>query len=71
MEGTLRKRQSLPSVLQSFAPTRLADEVLSGVYERLLAMPDRLVAVNSSVKVEEMLANGSFGQLATTGGRYE
>jgi hypothetical protein len=70
MEGTLRKRPSLPSVLQSFAPTRLADEVLSEVYERLLARP-RLVAANGSAKDEEMLANGSLVQFATTGGRYE
>jgi hypothetical protein len=74
MEGTLRKRHSPPVVLRFFAPSRLADDVLAGVYERLLVVPDRLAAVNGVVKVvkdEDVLAGYSLDQLAATGGRYE
>jgi hypothetical protein len=37
MEGnTLRQRQA-PQVIRCFAPTRLADDLLAVIYERLLA----------------------------------
>ena len=35
MEGTLRSRHRTPQVLRSYAPTRLQDDVLAAVYERL------------------------------------
>jgi hypothetical protein len=70
MVGTVRKQRSLPAVLRSFVPTRLAEEVLSGAYERLLAVSDRLATVNRKAKDEEVVANGVLGQFAKTGGRY-
>jgi hypothetical protein len=72
MEGTLRKRRQLSSVRRSFAPTRLADEVLAGVYERLLAGPEQRPSTLSMVVMDEdVLADRPLRQFATTGGRYE
>ena len=48
MEGTLRKRRQAPQVLRSFAPTRLEDDVLAGVYQRLLSVHDRLAALEAT-----------------------
>jgi hypothetical protein len=37
MDGkTLRQRRA-PQVIRCFAPTRLADDLLAGIYDRLLA----------------------------------
>ena len=69
MEGTLRKRRQAPQVLRSFAPTRLEDDVLAGVYERLLSVHDRLAALEVEFKDKEMLAGFAHGQLVATGGR--
>jgi hypothetical protein len=72
MEGILRKRRQLPAVLRSFAPTRLADEVLAGVYERLLSGPEqRLATASMMVMDDDVPADCPLGQLPATGGRYE
>ena len=36
MQGKARQRRCLPPLLRAFAPTRLTEELLAGVYERLL-----------------------------------
>jgi hypothetical protein len=69
MEGTLRKRRQAPQVLRSFAPTRLEDDVLAGVYQRLLSVHERLAALEVEFKEKEMLAEFAHGQLVATGGR--
>jgi hypothetical protein len=69
MEGTPRKRRQTPQVLRSFAPTRLADDVLAGVYQRLLSVHDRLAALEVEFKDKELLAGFAQGQLVATGGQ--
>ena len=71
MEGTLRKQRQLPCVLRSFAPTRLAGDVLAGVYERLLAGREQQSASVNGIKDQDVLAGCPLGQFAATGGRYE
>jgi hypothetical protein len=36
MEGKTRSRQRTPQVLRTFNPTRLQDDLLAAVYDRLL-----------------------------------
>jgi hypothetical protein len=69
MEGTKRQRRQRPQVLRSFAPTRLADDLLAEVYERLLTTRDRLSAVQTEVKETQTLELLAQGQPVATGGR--
>ena len=69
MEGTLRKRRLAPQVLRSFAPSRLEDDVLAGVYQRLLSVHDRLAALEVEFKEKDTLAGFAHGQLVATGGQ--
>ena len=69
MEGTTRKRRQAPQVLRSFAPTRLADDLLAGVYERLLTARDRFATTQTECKEMESLALLAQGQPVATGGR--
>jgi hypothetical protein len=41
MQGKARQRRCLPPLLRAFAPTRLTEELLAGVYERLLGAGHR------------------------------
>jgi hypothetical protein len=69
MEGTSRKRRQAPQVLRFFAPTRLADDLLAGVYERLLADCDRFATVQIECKEMDTLALIAQGEPVGTGGR--
>jgi hypothetical protein len=41
MQGKTQRRRCLPPLLRAFAPTRLTEELLAGVYERLLGAGHR------------------------------
>ena len=69
MDGTLRSRHRTPQVLRSHAPTRLQDDLLAAVYERLLNVSS---AVDSGHERrpdrERVRASSAQGQLVATGG---
>ena len=44
MEGKTRPRQRTPQVLRTFSPTRLQDDLLAAVYDRLLDASSRWTA---------------------------
>jgi hypothetical protein len=71
MEGTTRPRQRAPQVLRAFAPTRLQDDLLAAVYDRLLdvgSQRDRVQDETREPQVEWVSAE--HGQPAETGGRH-
>ena len=69
MEGTLRSRHRTHQVVRSFAPTRLQDDLLAAVYERLL---DVSLAMDSGHErprtPEQVWGSAEQGQFAATGG---
>ena len=69
MEGTTRKRRRAPQVLRSFAPTRLADDLLAAVYERLLSARGRFAAVQLEFTEMDTLDLLAQGQPVATGGQ--
>jgi hypothetical protein len=69
MEGKTRPRQCAPRVLRALNSTRLQDDVLAAVYDRLLAVSAR-VESGRNVPREPQLERSSAvqRQLARTGG---
>jgi hypothetical protein len=70
MEGTKRPRQRAPQVLRTFAPTRLQDDLLTAVYDRLLDLGSQRDSAQDEPRgpqLEEVSAE--HGWLAGTGGR--
>jgi hypothetical protein len=69
MEGMLRSRQRTPQVLRSFAPTRLQDDLLAAVYERLLNASSAVDSGHGRTRESELAwVSAEHGQLAATGG---
>ena len=69
MEGTLRSRHRTPQVLRSYAATRLQDDLLAAVYERLLN--DTSVAYGGHERTRESQrerVSTEQGELVATGG---
>lgn len=76
MEGSKRLRQKVLSVVRSFLPNRLAEEVEAAAYERLLAgdfRNRRRPLADSDVDATASDVTQEFGEEAeefvTTGGR--
>ncbi len=69
MEGTLRSRHRSPQVLRSFAPTRLQDDVLAAVHERLLNVGSAVDSGHEREGEPECVwVSTEKGQLVATGG---
>jgi hypothetical protein len=69
MEGTLRSRHRSPQVLRSFAPTRLQDDLLAAVYERLLNVSSAVGSGHERTwDPERVWVSTEQGQLVATGG---
>jgi hypothetical protein len=69
MEGKTRPRQRTPRVLRTFNPTRLQDDLLAAVYDRLIAGNVRSQRPQDKLKQSQPEAvSAEHGQLAKTGG---
>jgi hypothetical protein len=71
MEGKTRPSQRAPRVLGRFAPTRLQDDLLAAVYDRLLvasSLVGRAHDEPNEAELESVSAGGRW--LADTGGRH-
>ena len=69
MEGKRRPRQCTPRVLRTFNPTRLQDDLLAAVYDRLLGCGGRGQSPQNKLEQPELEAvSAEHGQLAKTGG---
>jgi hypothetical protein len=70
MQGKARQRRCLPPLLRAFAPTRLTEELLTSVYERLLgASHHRGPAPAESPPTDPEASCLSEEQIVTTGGQ--
>jgi hypothetical protein len=69
MEGKTRPRQRTPHVLRTFNPTRLQDDLLAAVYDRLLEASVRVRIPQDKLEQPQLEAvSAEDGQLAETGG---
>ena len=69
MEGKRRPRQRTPRVLRTFNPTRLQDDLLAAVYDRLLGGNVRSQRSQDKLEQSQLEAvSVEYGQLAKTGG---
>jgi hypothetical protein len=69
MEGNTRPRQHPPRVLRTFNPTRLQDDLLAAVYDRLLGGNVRSQRPQDKLEQSQLEAvSAEDGQLAKTGG---
>ena len=69
MEGKTRPRQRTPQVLRTFNPTRLQDNLLAAVYDRLLEARVRVQDPLDKLEQPQLEAvSAKDGQLAKTGG---
>jgi hypothetical protein len=69
MEGKTRPRQRAPQVLRTFNPTRLQDDLLATVYDRLLKASVRGQVPEDKLEQPQLEAVSAEGdQLAKTGG---
>jgi len=69
MEGQSRPRQSSPLVLRRFTPSRLQDDLLAAVYDRLLAARSSADRTRSSPGELELVQIAAEPEpAATTGG---
>ena len=70
MEGTKRPRQRAPHVLRTFAPTRLQDDLLAAVFDRLLDVGSQRDRVQDEPRGPQRDGvSAEHGQPAETGGR--
>ena len=67
MDGPARDRR-LCSVQRSYAPTRLSDDTLTGVYDRVCQV--RLVAADVSESLGADVPDSEFPLLVLTGGQH-
>jgi hypothetical protein len=71
MEGKPRARQRTPQVLRRFTPTRLQDDLLAAVYDRLLLASSLVGSAHDEPKEAELESvSAGGGWLADTGGRH-
>jgi hypothetical protein len=69
MEGTLQSRHRTPQVLRSYAPTRLQDDLLAAVYERLLNATSAVDSGHERTRESQRVwVSTGHGQLVATGG---
>lgn len=69
MEGTLRSRHRTPQVLRSYAPTRLQDDLLAAVYERLLNAAPAVDGGHERTRESQCVwVSTEAGQFVVTGG---
>lgn len=69
MEGTKRPRQRTPEVLRSFNPTRLQDELVAAVYDRLLEVGTSVGTVQRQPRKPHLkCVPAEDARLAKTGG---
>ena len=69
MEGKSRPRQRAPRVLRAFNPSRLQDDLLGNVYDRLLDVGDRAEGIQNEVSEPRLEKVSPVGrQIAKTGG---
>jgi hypothetical protein len=69
MEGNTRPRQRRPQVLRTFTPTRLQDDLLAAVYDRLLEVEAAVDTVQEQPRKPCLkYVPAKDGQLAKTGG---
>ena len=69
MEGTLRSRHCTPQVFRSFAPSRLLDDLLAAVYERLLSVSSAVDSGHERTREPQReWVSIEQGQLVATGG---
>jgi hypothetical protein len=69
MEGKTRPRQRTPLVLRTFNPTRLQDDLLAAVYDRLLKAGVLVQISQDKLEQPQLEAvSAEDGQLAETGG---
>ena len=71
MEGKTRLRQRALLALRVFNPTRLQDDLLATVYDRLLNVGARVDSVQDELRERQLKGiSAEHGQLAKTGGRH-
>jgi hypothetical protein len=71
MQAKTQGRRCLPPIVRVFAPTRLTEQLLAGVYERLLCSDDRngmTPVVGQAIDVEASAVLPA--QFVTTGGPW-
>jgi len=69
MEGNTRRRQRAPRVLRSFKPTRLQDDLLAAVYDRLLEVGAGVESIQNDLRECQLERFSAVQhQLAKTGG---
>jgi hypothetical protein len=69
MEGKTCPRQRAPRVLRTFNPTRLQDDLLAAVYDRLIGGNVRSQRPQDKLEQFQLEAvSAEHGQLAKTGG---
>jgi hypothetical protein len=69
MEGKTRPRQRTPQVLRTFNPTRLQDDLIAAVYDRLLEVEASVGTIQRQPrKPLPKRVPAEDGQLAKTGG---
>jgi hypothetical protein len=70
MQAKTRQRRCLPPLLRIFTPTRLTEELLAGVYERLLGAVHHSGPVPAEAPSTDPQANCfDKKQTVTTGGQ--
>ena len=68
MEGNTRQRLLTPRVLRAFKPTRLQDDLLAAVYDRLLEVSARVEIVQNDFREPQFeRVSAVHRQLAKTG----
>jgi hypothetical protein len=71
MEGKTCPRQRTPQVVRAFAPTRLQDDLLAAVYDRLLDVGAPVDSVHDEPREPQLeWVSAEHGQPAETGGRH-
>lgn len=70
MQGKTKKRRCLPPLLREFAPTRLTEDLLTSVYERLLGAGHHRGPAPAESPPTDLETNCvSEEQIVTTGGQ--
>jgi len=70
MQAKARQRRCLPPLLRVFTPTRLTEELLAGVYQRLLAAGHHSGPAPAEARATDSQADClDKKQTVTTGGR--
>jgi len=71
MEGRTRPRQRTPQVLRAYVPTRLQDDLLAAVYDRLLDVGVPMGSGHEEPREPQLeWVFAEHGQPAETGGHH-